>query len=129
MSAFLCSDKHLSALVNAADSDTLRYFGSRNSLPDISRSAYFQLLLDANLLSLDARYGEGTDVAVAQQHRYRGFAGEFSGVEILKLINSYEYQSCEDDSWESSLAKQFCDALRGDVIRSLPGYDEAEWAL
>jgi len=48
-------------------------------------------------------------------------------VEGLKLIACYEYQSCEHPEWETSEAKQFCDALRKHLVEQLKGYDEAPW--
>lgn len=53
----------------------------------------------------------------------------YQGVEILKAIACYEYQSCEHDEWETSEAKTFCKALRSRMIQSLPGYDTAAWEI
>lgn len=50
-----------------------------------------------------------------------------SAVEALKLIDCYEYQSCEHPGWRESAARRFCDALRGALITALPGYAEAPW--
>jgi hypothetical protein len=52
-----------------------------------------------------------------------------TAVEGLKLIDCYEYQSCEHPGWHSSSARCFCEALRLRLIAALPGYDEApyEW--
>jgi len=48
-------------------------------------------------------------------------------VEGLKLIDCYEYQSCEHPGWKTSEARRFCKALRSRMIQSLPGYKEAPW--
>ncbi len=50
-----------------------------------------------------------------------------TAVEALKLVDCYEYQSCEHDGWRTSQARRFCDALRSRVVGFLPGYDEAPW--
>lgn len=52
-----------------------------------------------------------------------------TAVEGLKLIDCYEYQSCEHPGWHSSSARSFCDALRKRLIGALPGYQQApyEW--
>lgn len=50
-----------------------------------------------------------------------------SPVQALKLVDCYEYQSCEHPDWDSSEAKRFCAALRSALIGSLPGYDDAPW--
>lgn len=48
-------------------------------------------------------------------------------VEALKLLDCYEYQSCEHPQWRTSEARRFCDALRVRLIGYVPGYDEAPW--
>jgi hypothetical protein len=50
-----------------------------------------------------------------------------SAVEGLKVLDCYEYQSCGHAGWRGSSAQRFCEALRGRLIRSLPGYEEAPW--
>jgi hypothetical protein len=50
-------------------------------------------------------------------------------VVIAKQIANYEYQSCEHDCWESSEAHAFCRALAENLLRSLPGWEEAPWGI
>lgn len=50
-----------------------------------------------------------------------------TAVEALKLLSCYEYQACEHPEWETSEARQFCEALRHACIAVLPGYDAAPW--
>lgn len=52
-----------------------------------------------------------------------------SPVEGLRIIDTYEYQSCEHPGWADSEARRFCDSLRRALIGALPGYSEAphEW--
>lgn len=50
-----------------------------------------------------------------------------SPVEGLKLLDCYEYQSCEHPAWSDSEARRFCESLRRALIASLPGYGEAPW--
>jgi len=52
-----------------------------------------------------------------------------SVVEALKLIDCYEYQSCEHDGWKTSQAKRLCEKLRGNLITALPGYESAKWSI
>lgn len=49
-----------------------------------------------------------------------------TAVEALKALDGYEYQACEHPGWADSEARAFCEALRGSLIRALPGYDEAD---
>lgn len=48
-------------------------------------------------------------------------------IEGLKLLDCYEYQSCEHPGWRDSSAKAFCETLRNRLIKCLPGYDDAAW--
>jgi hypothetical protein len=48
-------------------------------------------------------------------------------IEGLSILACYEYQTCEHTEWPASEAYSFCDALRHDLIRQLPGYNDAPW--
>ena len=51
-------------------------------------------------------------------------------LQIIKLANSLDYQSCEDsDYWEHSKAKSLNDAIIASCIRQLPGYEDLRWSL
>jgi hypothetical protein len=52
-----------------------------------------------------------------------------STVVIAKQIANYEYQSCEHDGWQDSEAHAFCRALAENLLRSLPGWEEAPWGI
>lgn len=83
------------------------------------------MLWNENKRSVDHRYNEANDREV-----YRFASSRVTNpVAILKAINCYEYQSCEHPEWETSEAQAFCAALTGAMVRSLPGYDEAEWEI
>ena len=63
-------------------------------------------------------------------YEYSGHgAPRYSVVQCLKMIDCYEYQSCEDAGWAHSVAKAFCDALRKRLVCALPGYEEAVWGV
>ena len=50
-------------------------------------------------------------------------------VEILMACDGLEYQSCETEDWEETIAYQILNAIRSSAIQQLPGYDEAEWSI
>ena len=50
-------------------------------------------------------------------------------VEILKLCDGLEYQSCETEDWETTPAYALLQAIRKAATRDLPGYHDAEWTL
>lgn len=83
------------------------------------------MLWNENKRSVDHRYNEANDREV-----YRFASSRVTNpVAVLKAIHCYEYQSCEHPEWETSEAHAFCEALSGAMVRSLPGYDAAEWAI
>ncbi len=48
-------------------------------------------------------------------------------VSILKMCDCLEYQSCETEDWEKSVAFALLTAIRKAAIHTLPGYDDAPW--
>lgn len=95
-----------------------------------------QMLATENLRSIHARYPDTIDndenvpgpcEPYWQSYAFKSHSRRPSAVEALKLLDCYEYQSCESAEWHTSEAKQFCDTLRDHLISRLPGYDEAPW--
>lgn len=85
-----------------------------------------QMLLSENHKSVNHRYSESDDES--RLYRYSPRL-QRPAVEILKLIDCYEYQSCEHPGWKKSEARKFCDVLRGKLIGQLPGYSDAKWSI
>lgn len=52
-----------------------------------------------------------------------------SALQIIKIAQGVDYQSCETDDWRDTLAWRQLDWIKGDAIRSLKGYDEADWSF
>lgn len=145
MSAFLCSDRHLSALVNAAASLTgYRRLAIHRYLPVTAtpealalsgqdeREALFNALFEENLASIAFRYPDAPEVLRWRQTDAPRFSARdrvVCPVAVLKLIDCYEYQSCEHPTWATSNAALFCVHLRKALIAGLPGYEEADWSL
>jgi hypothetical protein len=48
-------------------------------------------------------------------------------IQIIKLCQSYDYQSCETDDWKDTLAWQQINWILGAAIRCLNGYEDAKW--
>jgi hypothetical protein len=53
---------------------------------------------------------------------------KFSIVQLLKFCNSLEYQSCETDDYKQTKAYELLCAIREELVRDLPGYEEAHWS-
>ena len=49
-------------------------------------------------------------------------------IQILKTLDSLEYQSCETEDWEETPACMLVNAIRKAAVHDLPGYEEAEWS-
>jgi hypothetical protein len=144
MSAFLCSAKHLSALVNATrlakmqPSEIERYLpvAAKATLYEVQtpQEALFGELLDTNLQSIAERYPDATKIedwhdGGESSFIYDSRVNAPSIAAAIKLAHCYSYQSCEHEGWNDSAAKRYVDELVGDLIRQLPGYNEAEWAI
>lgn len=144
MSAYMVSKAHIDAMLTGATRYSRPYGLSwyvgheRHELRYDNLDAIGQMLVDANLRSIHARYPDcrtnpdNTPGPIARYwdvpyvHETRA---DFSPVELLKAIDCFEYQACEDDDWETSEAHACCAALRHILIRVLPGYESAPWGI
>jgi len=50
-------------------------------------------------------------------------------VQVLKLVRSLDYQSCETEDWPMTLAARQLDWIMGEAISRLPGYEDADWSF
>lgn len=50
-------------------------------------------------------------------------------VQVIKLVRSLDYQSCETDDWKDTLAWQQLDWITGRAVSALPGYDDTDWSF
>lgn len=131
MSAFIVSTAHINALVNAgyracvANSLSWYVGAERRTLTSDNLDAVGAMLMQANAASVDYRYRETNQVPY-YRHTFRHTR---PAVEVLKLVDCYEYQSCERPDWPQSEAHAYCAALRERLIGQLPGYDAAPWAI
>ena len=97
------------------------------------------MLWRENVVSVRTRYPNDTEgewpgprgltMTTILSYHYHPPVSLPSPVEALKLLDGLEYQSCEHEEWETSEARDFCDALRRALIHALPGYDDAQWTL
>ena len=81
-----------------------------------------QMLVDANTASVNHLYHQ--DDAYIYSYR-RPKHTNWSTIELLQAIRGYQYQACETPDWIGSPAWSYCQALTAQLIRDLPGYDEA----
>ena len=157
MSAYVVSDKHITALIRAGLQNRearISFYqpgaDARETIDCTNAEEFARDLKRENQQSVSVRYrtpGDYSDLPgmADSGDEWAGSLGivtsilgrpllervmnQPSPVAILKAISSYEYQTCEHDEWTGSRAQAFCEALRGQMIRDLPGYDEADWEI
>lgn len=158
MSAYIVSDEHIRALLTFAlvlgERSGFAWLGPGNDAPNAyqrgqawgpaaiaqaqerrcvltreTADRWGQMLLDQNYVSVGHRYDESDDAPRFDYGRHFLDHAPVSPVAVLKAIDCYVYQSCEDPGWEESNARRFCDALRKLAISKLPGYDDAAWEI
>lgn len=114
MSAYICTHAHINAIVYWASTNTIsvRALEVRKD-----PQATAEVLYAENVASANYRYKENEPT------------GLYRPIEIIKLCNSLDYQSCEHPDWEASHAKALLDKIRQTAITKLPGYDEAPWGI
>jgi hypothetical protein len=132
MSAFIVSDYHIHALLNFAITrrENVHVYQHQiliNRQTTTARlSEIGQILLNENYRSVNSRY-TGNDTAPA--YKFKRLIHSNTPVEILKACSCYDYQACETDDYNDTLAAHIIDAIRRAAINSLPGYDAAPWGL
>lgn len=133
MSAFMCSDLHLSVLaIYAVRHGLYRCPDTRLEFDPLGREkAAFTLLARQNLSSLAARYpGDRHEDAFGElNEKARPLVNELAAVSLIKQCHCYSYQACEDTGWERSEAKRLVNDIEAHAVRHLPGYEAAPWGL
>ena len=140
MSAFLMQEQHIGLLAAAAfDYGSLQYgitYDHGHKLKTVEQVA--QVLAQANLDSIAARYGDSPDspeyvagcqrLAAAYLANHRHSRDPVRTVDLCKLANCYDYQACEVSNYYGTLAHKLMIQLRGGLLERLPGYDDsAAW--
>src|ERR1019366_7436751 len=115
MSAFLCSDYHLSVIA--------RKVGKGSA----SQKEIFDMLRAQNIRSLAARYTEPWPVEPAEF--VAAPAHLYSPLEVIHAIHCYEYQACETDDWRNTEASRWCRNAERTLLREIPEYANAEYHL
>ena len=127
MSAYLVSDKHIQAILQATTpqypGDGFSYYW--NGERHYGTNNLAQILVNENYRSVNSRYSESDKPHKFQPQNIR----PYTPVEILSLLAGYEYQACETNDWKDSQASAIIEALRSNAIRRLPGYENAPWTV
>ena len=129
MSAFICSDKHIGALVRwASEHKVTAYHGVPGRTYEVrgNEQDIGDILFQENVKSVNYRYKEDDPV---EPFIYPEDCPHLSAVEIYKLAQSLEYQSCEHPEWNASLAKEIVRSIQSEAVHRTPGYEFAKWSI
>ncbi len=130
MSAFVCSNYHISALAVYAMQQRpahVWYDGKQVELESAEQVA--TILYEQNLRSVNHRYYEAEPNTFAFDPRASRYSTSHTAVQIIKAAKCYDYQACETEDYETTLAKAIIEQIIGSAIGALPGYEAAEWGL
>ena len=144
MSAFIVSHDHIDALLSFASKrdsyGSVSYYvkktGAHVSITEQNATEIGRILLTENERSIYARYPDckpgddkkpgtiGEDAAGYNFKRWP-LSSPLLSVSILKACSCFDYQACETDDYDDSLAATVIDAIRNRAISRLPGYEDA----
>ena len=107
-----------------------------NSAYDLAVAIFYaNVLQEENIRSLVARYGEGgaedftdDDLSIPLEIK-RIPPTQLNAVQLFKLCDCLEYQSCETSDYEESLAFKILTKIRREIIQTLDGYANAKWGI
>ena len=139
MSAFICSPEHIAQLAIAAKDCRVPF-----NREQVDAKTWAQELAAANWRSIVARYDEDSAVemsgfsclaeyqgACAREARYPDIG--LKPVDLLKMADCFDYQSCEARSYRQSeydddyAGRWHIEYLKGCLVSKLPGYNAAPW--
>jgi hypothetical protein len=135
MSAFICSDMHINAIVNYAADKRISYWlknGERVEITAFNAEEVGRILMAENVRSMVARYGDSLEEGernADSDYRYALFPTPLTAVEVIKACHCLDYQSCETEDWETSLACEILSRIIKHATHDIPGYDDAPWEI
>ena len=152
MSAYICNPEHIGILAAYAAVNDCAIYRWRMSDSILTAQNVAKGLALENIRSVAHRYPDDkdgerpgpclkdADIIEACQIYAGHFAKRLGGVivmaedvlepvQVLKLVRSLDYQSCETDEWEMTLAAQQLRWISGEAISRLDGYEDADWSF
>lgn len=128
MSAFVCTDLHINTIVTwGARLGASFYFNGKHTSFKGNEQHVAGLLHTANVESVNERY---TEDEISEGFKFKPSGNTTQPVvNLLSLLDCFDYQSCEVRDYEKTIAHTIIQGVRRAAIRSLPGYDQAPWAI
>jgi len=146
MSAWIVNREHIIYLVKAAKIFKVvlshTRFGRKiyrfEEMSDDTLLEFAQTIYNENVKSVSSRYPDdpvdelpgptdGTTLTLKDVTDTVWNTRAFDPVQVIKSADCYDYQSCEHDDYEKSLASDFIKTLISHATGKLDGYDGAEW--
>jgi hypothetical protein len=126
MSAFLCSDLHINTLAAFAKEHNI-YVYYNGAVIDNEPQRIAAILYTANVEAINERYRQDGD---SSTFTYKPVGvSKIKPVVIIKLCHCFDYQACEVDNYEATVAHFIMQAIIGAACRILPGYEAAPWGI
>ena len=134
MSAYLVNPETIATIAKYAfDTKAVQYgicYAIKQKLDGLDKVV--DVLAKANQDSVACRYDDKPDPVEDAKYimackLIAGKAGyrQTDNAEMAKTLNCLEYQSCERDDWFESDAYKILTVCREQILRGLPGYDQA----
>ena len=120
MSAYQVSPNHIASIIRAG--------ASIPAPPEVEMVRAARLLAQANATAVGDRYSETVEPVAVDAMDIR-CATPLSTVGLLKALDGLEYQLCEAKEYRGSRAQALVNQIRGEAIRRIPGYSDADWSL
>ncbi len=132
MSAFIVNETHLQSIIAYA-----MQFGAKRVKREAGGPWHIvepgtlmgKMFLAENVMSVNARYPNDKQDLPYSFRFNAGKAKTLTAIQFIKALQCLEYQSCEHEGWQGSIAQKLIAALIEDAIYKLPGYGEAAWEV
>lgn len=129
MSAYLVSKQNIDVLVSGLILHDVWIPTTNKLAKEMDPDVLGRVLWAENVASLIYRYRDDmSDYMFVPEYKFSGVPNLTPGM-IAKIMHCYEYQSCEHPTWEQSDAYKIITALAHELLKSLPGYNEAPWGM
>jgi hypothetical protein len=146
MSAFVVSHDHIDALLTFARQEKLqdrlahRLGKSERAICDFDEIG--RVLLTENVRSVLYRYPDSTEDDAPGKTGERADGYRFKTYEpfvhmpagkkaawVIKACHCFDYQSCETEDYEASVAHGMIREIEAAAVRTLPHYEDAPWGI
>lgn len=123
---YLVDENHIAYLVNAHTIDESGVLVGFLKPRVRNATELGQLLWDQNAKAVSKAKGEEVKAPKFEKQAL-GREFEFDPIQVYKSASCYEYQSCDTEEWEKTIAFQYVELLRRIAIRKLPEYELCVW--